>query len=292
MAAPLYLLAAVVSALAYSAVDVSRKILVERVRPMPLLCVFSLGSAPLFALWWGWLGNYEVGAGYWLPGGVSVVLNIVSNVLFLEAVRVSPLSVTIPMLSLTPVFTTLLGVPMLGEVPSPSQAVGIALVVVGAFAINLGIGDGLSPLRAWRSLCRESGSLLMAIVALLWSVATPLDKLAMGHASPAFHGLALNAGVGVGVLLLLIGRGRTHELRLPSGTRWTAVGSIAGSTLAIGLYLVAISHLWVGLVESLKRGLGSAGALGLGRLLFRERIGRAQIMAVGLMIVGVVLVLV
>lgn len=292
MAPPvLYVLAAIASGIAYSLTDVSRKFLMSRVRALPVLCLIAWGSVPLFAFWWIRVGTPDVGSGYWLPAGVSVLLNIVSNLAFFEAVRRSPLSVTIPMLSLTPVFVTLLAIPLLGEVPTARQAVGIVLVVAGAFLINLGGDDRLAVGDAWRALLRERGSLIMAGVALAWSLATPLDKLAMAEAGVAFHGLVLNFGVGAGAFLALAQQRRIGELWLAKGARLVAVLSLIASAVAIALFLLAIANLWIGLVESLKRGIGSAGAVGLGYLLFGERIGLPQLGAVALMSAGVALIL-
>lgn len=291
-AATLYVLAALASGIAYSLTDVSRKLLMRRTRALPVLCVLSWGAVPLFAIWWLRAGAPSVSGAYWLPSSASVVLNIASNLAFFEAVRRSPLSVTIPMLSLTPVFATLLALPILGEVPSPRQAAGIVLVVAGAFLINLGAGDRLAVADAWRALRREPGSLLMTGVAFAWSLATPLDKLAMAEASVPFHALMLHFGVGLGAFVALALGGRTRELWLPRGTRWVALLSLVASAAAIALFLIAIANLWIGLVESLKRAIGSAGALALGYLLFDERIGPAQLGAVALMSAGVALVLI
>ncbi len=292
MTAPvIYVLAAVASGIAYSLTDVTRKALMARVRALPVLCIIAWGAAPLFLFWWLRDGAPAVGPGYWLPAGVSIGLNIVSNLAFFEAVRRSPLSVTIPMLSLTPVFATILAVPMLGEVPTLRQAGGIFLVVAGAFLINLGGEDRLHLFDAWRALLRERGSLLMAGVAFAWSLATPLDKLAMAVSGVPFHGLALNFGVGAGAFAVLALRGRTRELWLPRGARWIAVLSLVASTIAIALFLVAIANVWIGLVESLKRGIGSAAALLVGYLMFDERIGGPQVTAVVLMSAGVALIL-
>lgn len=287
----IYLLAALGSALAYSAMDLSRKVLLGRVRAMPLLCVLSLGLVPFFLAWWLLAGAEPVARGYWLPGGGSLALNIVSNLVFLEAVRISPFSVTIPMLSLTPVFSTLLGIPLLGEVPTAVQGMGIALVVLGAFGINLGSGDRLHLGDAWRALVRERGSLLMAGVALSWSIALPLDKLAMRQANVPFHGLVVSAGVAAAVFVGLVHRRRLAELFLPRGCRLLVSLSIAASAVAIGLFLVAVANVWIGLVESLKRAIGSAAALILGRALFDEPISGRQVAAVVLMSIGVALIL-
>ena len=293
MTAPtIYVLAAVVSAIAYSVTDVMRKSLMERARALPVLAIIALGAVPLFGVWWLREGPAAIGGGYWLPAGSSIALNVVANLAFFEAVRRSPLSVTIPMLSLTPVFAALLAVPMLGEVPTTRQVLGIALVVAGAFLVNLGGDDRLHVADAWRALVRERGSLLMAGVALTWALAIPLDKMAMAESGVPFHGMMLNFGVGIGAIAILGVRGEVRELRLPKGSRLLALLSIVATAAAIALFLVAIANVLIGVVESLKRGIGSAAALGLGYLLFDERIGAPQLGAVALMSAGVALILI
>jgi drug/metabolite transporter (DMT)-like permease len=292
MDAPLiYVTAAVGSALAYSVMDTSRKVLMKRVRALPLLALLSSGMVPAFLLWWWTSGDFTVHAGYWIPGAASVLLNVFANLAFLEAVRISPLSATIPMLSLTPVFASLLAIPLLDEVPTGRQAIGIALVVMGAFLLNLGAGDRFSVRDAWASLRRERGSMLMAWVALAWSVALPFDKLAMAEASVPFHALLLNLGVAVSSLVALSWTGRLRELRVPAGSRWVLGVSLAASVVAIGLFLLAVAHVWVGLVESLKRAIGSTGAVVIGAVGFGERVTPARLGSVALMTAGVALVL-
>ena len=63
------------------------------------------------------------------------------------------------------------------------------------------------------------------------------------------------------------------------------------SVLALGLQLVAITRVWVGLVETLKRAVGSLLALVSGWLFFGEQIDLQQVLAVLLMGAGVGLVL-
>src|SRR5204863_4918099 len=129
----------------------------------------------------------------------------------LRALAVSPLSVTVPLLSLTPAFTALLAVPMLGERPGLLQTVGILAVVTGAFLITLQQGD--SPSVVLAAFRRERGAMLMAGVAFLWSIALPLDKLAIQQAPAPFHAAMLNGGVAALVLLRLAAVGRVGELR-------------------------------------------------------------------------------
>lgn len=275
---------------AFSVSDLFRKLLATWVSPLPLLLALSLGMAPAFAIWCVIDGKVTPAAGYWLPGIGSVILNVGSNLALLEAVRRSPLSLTIPMLSLTPVFTTLLAIPLLGEIPSGRQWVGVGLVVVGAFWINLELGSS-SVHRALSSFASEPGSRLAILVAVLWSLAMPLDKLALHHSSPAMHGLVLSLGVGLGVITLAWTRGalgRFHELWIRP---WMVGAGVVVSIAAIAFQLIAIALVWVGLVETLKRGIGSLLSQLWGRLIFDEPLESQRLAAVLVMGAGVALIL-
>jgi drug/metabolite transporter (DMT)-like permease len=250
----------------------------------------SGGMVPLFLIWWLWQGADGPTSGYWLPGVASALLNVVANLAFLEAVRIAPLSLTIPVLSLTPVFTTLLAVPMLGEVPSVRQVAGVLLVVVGVLVLNLGSTEGALRGRLWRALWHERGSQLMVVTALFWSLAMPLDKLALAASGPPFHGLALNLGVAAGTLLVMAGRGSLGDLRRlgshPALLAWLVV--VGG--IALVLIRWVIPQTWIGFIETMKRGLGSFLALIWGRMFFREAVSGRKVAAVGLIVAGVALI--
>lgn len=275
---------------AWSLLDLLRKRLMGAgIAPMPLLVLLAAGQLPVLALWAASHANHYFDAGYFLPGLGSVALNILANIAFLEAMRIAPLSLTVPLLSLTPVFTTALAVPILGQVPTTRQVAGIVLVVVGALALQA--GDGPVGMGFWRRVAHERGSLLMLLVAAGWSLSMPLDRLALDHASPPIHALALNAGVAVGVLGLLAVRGRLAELGDVRRRPLLMVATLLVAAAAVGLQLLAILDVPVGVVETVKRGLGSGMALLLGRLVFGERITPRAILAVAVMSSGVAMIL-
>jgi drug/metabolite transporter (DMT)-like permease len=277
----LILLAASVSS---SGFDLFRKVLVRHLAPVPMVVLLAVASVPLFGLLLALQGGVAVTAGYWLPAVGSVLLNLVANLTFLQSVRISPLSVTVPLLSLTPVFTTLLGFLLLGERPAASALLGIALVVAGAVWLNL-------PTREQAAAAAPAGAWLMAGTALLMSCTIPLDKLAVEHANPPFHGLVLCAGIAAGSLAVLVAQGRTGEL---AGIRrgWGPfVLALVSSTLALGLQLVALKVILVSVVETVKRGIGNLMAVVLGRAAFGEALTLRKLGAVVLMAAGVALIL-
>lgn len=291
LTSPLALVLIFVSAFCWSGLDLSRKVLVERVQPMPLLFLLTLGQIPLFAGWVAWADTGLPEPGYWAPALGSVVLNVGANVAFMLAVMVSPLSVTVPLLSFVPVLTTLLAIPMLGELPGPMEGLGIVLVVVGALFLNLERFEGATLGSLLRALVSETGSLLMIVVAVLWSLSLPLDKLALRHGSEPFHGLVTVVGVALLVGLVVVFRREVGAMRqVARAPVWFVTAVIVG-TVALGAQLLAVPMAWVSLIEAVKRAINNVMALLFGRLMFDEAITAPKVGAVLGMGLGVALVL-
>lgn len=287
---PTIVLLVLLCALSFSGADMLRKLLAGTIRPVPLLFALAAGMAPPFVVWFLRQGSPTPTAAYWLPGLGSMLINVGANLAFLEAVRRSPLSLTIPLLSLTPVFTAILAVPLLGEIPGSRQWLGIGAVVTGTFWLNLG-GESRSMQNAWRAFMREPGSRLMVLVSLLWSLAMPLDKIAVSEAGAAFHGMILGIGVALALVVLAALRGTLGEFRdLRHRPGWLAAGVVL-SVVALALQLLAIRLVWVGFVETMKRGVGSLLALVWGWLIFGEPLAAHRFVAVALMGLGVALIL-
>jgi drug/metabolite transporter (DMT)-like permease len=293
MTPPVAALALVVaSSLGWSGFDLLRKLLVRQVAPVALLLLLTLGSVPLFAAWVWIDGVVAPGPGYLAPALASVLLNVVANLLFLHGMRLAPISVAIPLLSLTPVFTTLTAIPMLGERPSAAGAAGILLVIAGAIWLNWPrrSAPGKEPAASdpRRTL---SGASMVAATALLWSLTPPLDKMAVERAGAPLHGMVLTGGVALAVFAVLAFQGGLGELAGVRRVPWLLALALVVSTAALGLQLLAMPKVFVGTIETLKRGLGNCMALVYGRLLFRETVTPSKILAVVLMAAGVGLIL-
>lgn len=279
---PIALLAILGAASGFAALDALRKHLVPALGPAGLIVLLAAAPAPLFALLWVASGAELPGAGYWRPAGILLASNLASNLLFARAVEVAPLSRTVPLLSLTPVFTALLAMPLLGEVPTEQQWLGIGVVVLGAFALS-SAGHG--------RLTVGRGALYMVGVAAIWSLNGPLDKLALRDASIGWHALFQSVGVSLLSLAVLALRGEVARLRAVRGHGRAVVGVALAATVAIGLQLIALQMTLAALVEVVKRAVGLVAALALGRALFGERVTRQHWAAAALMGAGITLVL-
>ena len=271
---------------AWSLFDLLRRFLAGRMSAWALVVWVTVPALPLLLVW-GWTArDWRLEPGYLLPGLASVALNVAANFAYFRAFQLSPISVTLPMLALTPVFSTLFGALALAEPLAPRAAVGITLVVAGAYL--LATADARSS-GSGRRL--ESGSLVMALVALFWSATLLLDKLALLHASAPVHALVLNGGVALGGLGALALGGRTSDLGAVRSNLGLLVVAVVLGVVALGSQLLAIQAIPIGFVETLKRGLGGALAVVWGRTFFAEPVTRSKLVAIALLTAGVALLL-
>lgn len=271
------------SALAWGVFDALRKGLARQLDAESLVIRLCLGMAPLAALAVWLRGEPLPAPAYLLPGTLALVLGVVANLLFMQALRLSPLSLTIPFLSLVPAFSVIGGLLVLGEHPHPGALAGIGLVVLSALALNGGQGRSL-----WRAFVNERGSVLMCAVALLWALTAVLDKKCLASAGLATHAALQN--LGIGGLLWIRRRITGRALGRPAG-RLALPAAVLCGLVALGLQLEALGLTQVSLMETVKRVTGLVMALALGRLLFGERLGLHKLLATAGMIGGVWLVI-
>ena len=289
------LLLVVAASLGWSGFDLLRKMLVREVAPVALLFLLTAGTVPLFAVWLAIDGAAAPRPGYLVPALCSVLLNVVANLLFLNGMRLAPISVTIPLLSLTPAFTTLTAIPLLGERPSVPGVVGILLVIAGAIWLNwprraihsADVPSGPGELRGG-SL---KGAMMVAGTALLWSLTPPLDKMAVERASAPFHALVMASGVALAVLLVLAVQGGLGEIGAVRRAPGLLALALVVSAAALGMQFLAMPLVFVGTIETLKRGIGNGMALVYGHTLFGEAVTLPKVLAVALMAAGVGLIL-
>lgn len=307
---PLLLIAG--SSVAASGFDLSRKLAARHLRPLPMVFVLTLASVPLFGTAVALSGGVRVAPAYFAPATASLLLNLAANLAFVESVRIAPLSLTVPLLSLTPAFTTLLGLGLLGERPAGAAWLGITLVVGGAFALHwtaetersttapastartaeqVAAAGAATGRRRLAAMLAHRGGWLMAATAFLWSLTVPLDKLAIGRASAPFHGLFLTAGGAVGTFAILAARRQLSEVRGVRGAWAPLAGALVASTLELGLQLAAIRLVLVSVVETVKRGLGNLLAVAIGRAVFGEALTWGKLVSVAAMAAGVALIL-
>jgi uncharacterized membrane protein len=281
---------ALLGALGWTLFDVVRKRLTQKVLPTMLTVWLPLTQVPLLAAWAATTGPFVIPLASLAPMSGSIVLNVGGLLAFMQAMRLSPMSLTIPLLSFTPVGTTLIGWLLRNQTPTHAQLGGVALVVVGAF--TLGSRSGQWP--GLRAYLRDPGVRRMAIAAVVWSLTAVIDQVALERGAGYWYAPAITAGVGLLLGAILLLRGQGHALREAGSILFRhpalmAAAVIIGSA-ALAVQLESLRVAPVGFVETVKRGIGMSGAILFGRLVFREPIGLPKILAVILLTLGVGLV--
>ena len=243
---------------------------------LPLMLLYPIPKVP--PVFWAWMA-------------ALVPLEILAMLLYLLAIRDSPLHLTLPYLAFTPVFNVATGLVVLGETVSLRGLLGIVLVVCGAYLLNIRQLKTSNNLFApfW-AIARERGSRLMLSVAAIYSVTSVAGKGAMQYATPQSFGPFYYVLIGFVMVIVTV---FFQPAKLKVLTRRPV------HTLFIGVLMVimVVSHfLALALIEvaymiSVKRTSMLFGIL-LGALLFKERHLGQHFMAGALMVSGVGLILI
>jgi drug/metabolite transporter (DMT)-like permease len=124
---------------------------------------------------------------FWLATVIALPFEIVAMILYTKALKVSPISLTMPFLALTPLFLIIMSYFILGEKVSVSGGIGILLVASGSYTLNIHKMKH-SILEPVKAVFREKGSVMMIAVALIYSITSSLGKMAITNSSPIFFG--------------------------------------------------------------------------------------------------------
>lgn len=286
-------LLALVSSIMWSFFDLTRKQLTQYIPTSMLTFLLITGQIPFYIFWAYTTEGLVVNEGYWKYGVACAILNLYANVAFIQSVRIAELSRTIPVLTLTPVFASVIAWFAMDETLSTIQMAGIGLVFIGSIGIQ---GPALKSLIGkkveGRDKTQVTGMLLMATVALGWAGASSLDKVSMEYSSPASHAIIQCAMVSL-VLFLYIRILRQGPSKLTINKKVINIycAALIVAVLALGLQLLAIQQAYVGLIEATKRSTGIIFAIVLGRLFFNERITAWKITTGTVIVAGLWLLL-
>jgi drug/metabolite transporter (DMT)-like permease len=218
---------------------------------------------------------------------VSLPLEILSIVLYTKALKLSPLSLTLPFLSLTPLFLILVSYVILGEKVSLWGGLGILLIASGSYTLNISkIKEGLfEPLRA---ITREKGSILMIGVALIYSITSSLGKMAIEHSSPLFFGATYFTAIALIFTPIALYNGRGKSLGRRCLPKALLLPGIFYSLMVVS-HMVAMSIAKVAYVISVKRMSLLIGVF-YGHLFFKEKNIRERLSGAMLMFVGFLMI--
>ena len=220
---------------------------------------------------------------------VQIPFEVLAFYLYLTAIRTSPLSLSVPYLSFTPVFTILTAAIVLGESISFHGTIGILLVTAGAYVLNieLFVNHPLAPLTA---IFKSPGSRRMLLVALIWSLTSTLGKKGVQLSDPLFFGVFYMLSLSVPMAAIAGWRVKRNVAKVNLKGRnslWLALAGIA-TALATITHYYAIQLVPVPYMISVKRTSLIFSVL-YGGLIFKEAHIRLRLIGTSIMLSGVVI---
>lgn len=283
----MWFLLSILCAISLSTSDAISKAILRNVDEYLVAFIRYAFSFPFLAIFLFFIKIPHLDKVFWEVILILQPLEITAILLYIKAIKISPLSLTIPFLSLTPVFLIFTSFLMLKEVPSLSGAIGIILVAIGAYFLNLKeVKRGI--FYPFKAILREKGSLFMIIVAFIYSITSNLGKIAIKHSDPIFFSLFFSFITPIELFPFVVLKSKNkvtsllnHKISL----------SLAGFFFALMILFhnLALIQTNVAYMISVKR-TNSLFSIIYGYIFFKEEEIKTKILGAVLMLSGVTLI--
>ena len=228
-----------------------------------------------------------LGSGFWPALLLGGILNLITTVLYMKAIKASDLSVTVPMVTFTPLFLLLTSPVIVGEFPPLLGILGILLIVFGSYLLHLkekqkGI---LAPFKA---IITEKGPRLMLVVAFVWSITANIDKVGIQNSSVVLWAVAIHIFIIITMipLMWITSRSSIHQL-VKHRNVLVSLGLI--NALKYFFQLAALQFTLVVYVISIKRTSAILCVI-FGALIFKEKGLKERLTGSVIMVAGVLLI--
>lgn len=218
---------------------------------------------------------------------ILIPLEILAMILYVKAIAQYDLSITVPLLSLTPLFLLVTGYLFLGETITPLGIAGVLVLLSGIYLMNLStLSEGL--FTPFKSVLTNHGSLLVIIVALIYTVTSTLGKKVVLLTDSAFFSFWYILILSIGIIPVIYGKGESPFHVFRNFKINFLIGTLVGLS-AFSLF-TAYNYAPVAYVIAIKRTSIIFSVL-LGRLMFHEPAFGKRALGAGLAFAGVVLMM-
>lgn len=228
--------------------------------------------------------NPQLNPQFWIALLIGGSINAVTAILYIKAIKLSDLSLTLPLVALTPLFMLLTSPLIVGEYPNFFDCIGIFLIVTGSYLLNIQ-EKSQGYLAPFKALLHQPGPKLMLIVALLWSITSNFDKIGVQNSSPIFWLFSLFTSMSVLLLPVLL-----HKTPNPSRKIMHQLPMLAAmgfiNALGVVFQMQALTMTLVVQVIAVKRTSVLMGVL-FGHFIFKEKDIQQRLLGAAIMILGV-----
>ncbi len=281
-----------ISGLLWGIFDLTRKLSLEILSLANVIYLIFFSQLIVFAISLC-ISDLTITSYYYFPILVLIsLLNILSLYCFLKAIKISEISMSIPLLSYSPLFSLLFAKIILNEHLTIYQHFGIIIILFGSFVLYSKSLKFKDLLGAPFSLLNNKGAQLIIIVTLIWSIVPVLDKKSFSYTDIYLHGF-LQSLLGILFLLLI--------LRVPRNIKSANLNN--RRDIVILLLLIIVSFLatitqffalkvnLVPILEVFKRATGILLSLFFGYFFFKEHINKQKVVSVFIILAGLSLII-
>lgn len=229
----------------------------------------------------------SLGGQFWNALLINGILNSLGAIFFMKAIKHSDLSITMPMITFTPLFLLITSPLIVGEFPSLFGLIGVVLIVFGSYILNIKEKDKgyLAPFKA---LLKERGPRFMLLVAFIWSIAANYDKIGVLNSSPIFWVISVNLFIAIVMFPVMLYKSQKSLNQIPRNLKkLVPIGLF--SAIGLTFQMIAISLTLVVYVISIKRTSAILSVL-WGHLIFKEKGIKERLTGVVIMVIGVLLI--
>jgi len=249
-------------------------------------------SSVFLGVYYFFYGTFRIGPGLVATLLAIIPLEILASILYYRALKLTDISLSVPFLALTPVFVVLTGFLVLGERVSPAGTIGIVLIAIGVYSLNIKEAKygWTTPIRA---IFLNRGSVYMLAVAFVFSVSASVSKRVMLLSSPEQAPFIYNFSIAVAMAPIIVYRLASGRSVLSRDRRsiisYAALGLFAA--LSSIFFFKSMSCANVAYAISIKR-LSLLISVGYGWLFFRERDVHIRLVSTVCMVLGIGMILI
>lgn len=218
---------------------------------------------------------------------VSGFANVLALVFFMKSIKLSDLSKTIPLTTLSPLLLLITSPLIVGELPNFQGILGIAFIVLGAYLLNFS-NNFSGVLAPFKAIYYEAGPRYMLFVVLLWSISANFDKIGVKNSSPLFYAFSVQVFISVVLFFILLYKKKFNMDTIKTNIKYLfGIGFLSAGT--IYFYTLALQLTLVPYVIAIKR-TNSILSVISGWLFFKETKFKERIVAAIIMFIGVLLI--
>lgn len=238
----MWFIAALASAVIYSAKNILEKIFVSRVDKYVLALAVRLFALPLFLIPLILhpeliVSFHDLPLKFWLATiYVSAFATPIEMIFFYKALQGEQISYLIPILSFSPIITSVFGYIFFREIPSPLGFLGMFLIVASVYLLNTSKA-GESFLEPFKRLSGNKSVRYLSVMLVSYAIGIVIDKVAISGANLYYYAFVNYLFVSITLLIIALYKARSKLVQIKTNyAPFALIGLVVAGYTLLRLY--------------------------------------------------------